>query len=154
MTDDWFEFLDLLLNAGARFVVVGAHALAVHGVPRATQDVDLLIDVDPANVSRVWQALGTFGAPLDDLHVTRQDLETPGMVVQLGLPPNRIDLLTAISGVPDFATAWESRVVHEVRGRQVPFLGRELLIKNKEASGRRKDLADVEALTNRVKRRR
>lgn len=130
MTDDWLELIDLLLNAGAQFVVVGAHALAVHGVPRATQDIDLLIDIDPANVARVWWALGKFGAPLDDLKVTRSDLETPGMVVQLGLPPNRIDLLTAISGVTSFAAAWESRVVHEVRGRQVPFLGRDLLIRN------------------------
>ncbi|MBL8981836.1 MAG: hypothetical protein JNL26_06615 [Gemmatimonadetes bacterium] len=65
MTDDWLELISLLLDADARFVVVGAHALAVHGVPRATQDIDLLIDADPANVSRVWSALVEFGAPLD-----------------------------------------------------------------------------------------
>ncbi len=146
MTDDWFDLLAALLDARARFLVVGAHALAVHGVPRGTQDLDVWIDPDPANVERVWQALADFGAPLAGLGVTRDDLRRVDTVVQLGLPPNRIDLLTSISGIPDFAAAWAARAEHELRGRRVPFLGRDALIRNKRASGRRKDLADVEAL--------
>jgi hypothetical protein len=146
VTDDWFDLLAALLDARARFLVVGAHALAVHGVPRGTQDLDVWIDPDPANVERVWQALADFGAPLAGLGVTRDDLRRVDTVVQLGLPPNRIDLLTSISGIPDFAAAWAARAEHELRGRRVPFLGRDALIRNKRASGRRKDLADVEAL--------
>lgn len=146
MTDDWYDLLAALLDAGARFLVVGAHALAVHGVPRGTQDLEVWIDSDPANVDRVWRALAEFGAPLASLGATRDDLRRVDTVVQLGLPPNRIDLLTSISGIPDFATAWTARVEHDLRGRRVPFLGRDALLRNKRASGRRKDLADIEAL--------
>jgi len=98
------------------------------------------------NVERVWRALAEFGTPLATLGVTRDDLRRADTVVRLGLPPNRIDLLTSISGIPDFATAWAARVEHDLRGRRAPFLGRDALIRNKRASGRRKDLADVEAL--------
>lgn len=146
MTDDWFDLLAALLDARARFLVVGAHALAVHGIPRGTQDLDVWVDPDPANTDRVWRALTEFGAPLESLGVTRDDLRRPDTVVQIGLPPNRIDLLTSISGIPDFESAWTERVEHDVRGRRVPFLGRAALIRNKRASARRKDLADVEAL--------
>lgn len=146
MTDDWFDLIAAFLDADVRFLIVGAHALAVHGVPRGTQDLDLWIDAVRENAGRVWGALGDFGAPLDALGVTREDLERPGTVVQLGLPPNRIDLLTAISGVASFDAAWAARVEHDVRGRRVPFLGRSTLLQNKRASGRRKDLSDIEAL--------
>lgn len=146
MTNDWFDALVALLDGQARFLVVGAHAMAVHGVPRGTQDLDLWIDAAPENVERVWQALTTFGAPLGALGVSRTDLSRPGMVVQLGLPPNRIDLFTSLSGIPDFSTAWDARVEHFVRGRLVPFLSRELLIANKRAVGRPKDRADLDAL--------
>ena len=146
MTDDWYEFLAALLDAGARFLVVGAHAMAVHGVPRGTQDLDVWIDRNARNVDLVWHALAAFGAPLASLAVSRDDLRRDATVVQLGVPPNRIDLLTSISGVPDFTAAWTARVEHAVRGRRVPFIGRDDLIRNKRATARRKDLADVEAL--------
>ena len=146
MTDDWCECLCALLDAGARFLVVGAHAMAAHGVPRGTQDLDVWIDSDPANVERVWSALASFGAPLESIAVTPADLRREDTVVQLGLPPNRIDLLTSITGVPEFGLAWQRRVEHDVRGRTVPFIGRNTLIVNKRASARRKDLADAEAL--------
>lgn len=146
MTDDWYDLLVSLLDAGARFLVVGAHALAVHGVPRGTQELDIWIDPDAANVERVWRALVEFGAALAAIGTTRDDLQRADTVVQLGLPPNRIDLLTSVSGIPDFGTAWATRVEHVLRERQVPFLGRDALILNKRASGRRKDLADIEAL--------
>ena len=100
----------------------------------------------PDNAGKTLQALAHFGAPLDALGVTVSDLTTPGMVVQIGLPPNRVDVLTAISGVDDFGAAWDARVEHIIRGRAIPFLDLERLRQNKRASGRRKDLADLERL--------
>jgi len=146
MNDDWFDMLAALLDAEVRFLVVGAHALAVHGHPRATQDIDLWIDPTRENARRVWRALGAFGAPVGDLGVTDADLSTAGMVIQLGLSPNRIDLLTAITGVADFDAAYRDRVTRPIRGRDVPFIGRDALLQNKRAAGRTKDLADAELL--------
>ena len=85
-----------MLDARARFLVVGAHALAVHGVPRATQDLDVWIARDVANVTAVVAALAAFGAPLEALRISPADLATANQVIQLGVPPNRIDLLTAL----------------------------------------------------------
>jgi hypothetical protein len=146
MTDDWFDVLVALLGANARFLVVGAHAMAVHGVPRATQDLDVWIESSVENAGRVWDALVGFGAPLGGIEITVADFVRPGTVIQIGLPPNRIDILTGITGIPDFETAWRDRVEHEIDGRSIPFLGRQTLIANKRAVGRLKDLADVEAL--------
>ncbi len=146
MIDDWFDALESLLEAKARFLVVGAHAMAVHGIPRGTQDLDVWIDPAPGNVRRVWEGLATFGAPLEELEVEPSDLREPDTVVQLGLPPRRIDVLTSISGIESFDEAWPDRVVQEVRGRDIPFIGREALVRNKRATGRTKDLADLEAL--------
>lgn len=145
MNEDFVEFLAALLAAEARFLVVGAHALAVHGVPRATGDIDVWIDRTPENVARVWRALADFGAPAEALGVRLADLEAPDVVVQLGLPPRRIDLLTGVTGLT-FAEAWATRVTHAVAGLPIPFLGRDALVRNKRASGRYKDLGDLEAL--------
>jgi len=146
VSDDWFDFLAALLNARVRFLVVGAHALAVHGVPRATQDLDVWIEPTSDNAARVWNALRAFGAPSEALGVTIDDLARPNMVIQFGVPPNRIDVLTSISGVPAFDAAWATRVEQPVRGQTVPFLGRDAFVANKRASGRHKDLGDVESL--------
>ena len=146
VSDDWSDVLGALAASGARFLVVGAHAMAVHGVPRGTQDLDVWIDPGSENAERVWRGLVSFGAPLEELGVAREDLSRPGTVIQLGLPPNRIDLLTSISGIPDFDTAWADRVEHPFGGRRVPFIGRATLVRNKRESGRRKDLVDLEAL--------
>lgn len=146
MSDDWADVLGALAESGARFLVVGAHAMAVHGVPRGTQDLDIWIDPSTENAQRVWRGLAAFGAPLEELGISREDLSRSGTVIQLGLPPNRIDLLTGISGVPDFDAAWAERVEHSLGGRRMPFIGRATLIRNKRESGRRKDLADLEAL--------
>jgi len=93
---DFIEFLGTLLAADARFLVVGAHALAIHGGPRATGDIDVWIERSPENAARVWRALEEFGAPTVALGVSQEDLETPDMVmvIQIGLPPRRIDILT------------------------------------------------------------
>lgn len=120
--------------------------MAVHGVPRGTQDLDLWIDPDHDNAGRVWRALAVFGAPRPSLGVTLEDLERPGVVIQLGLPPNRIDILSTLTGLGNFADVWVGRVEHVMAGLRVPFIGRAALIANKQATGRRKDLADLEAL--------
>lgn len=145
MNDDFLDMLSALERAGARFLVVGAHAMGVHGVPRATGDLDVWVSPDRANAGRVWSALLDFGAPVAAMGVSVTDLEAPDTVVQIGMPPRRIDLLTGISGV-GFDEAWESRVLHRVGTLRVPFLGREALVKNKRASGRPKDLADLDVL--------
>jgi len=139
------DLLAALLAADARFLIVGAHALAVHGVPRATGDLDVWIPLDLTNVDRVFSALIRFGAPMAAMGVSRDDFARPDMVVQIGLPPRRIDILTSISGVR-FDEAWPARVTHDVSGLAVPFLGRAALVRNKRATGRTKDRADLEAL--------
>lgn len=126
-------------------MVVGAHAMAVHGVPRATGDLDVWIAPDAGNADRAWSALVKFGVPVGTMGVTRADLGRPDQVVQVGLPPRRIDILTSISGVT-FEDAWPDRVSHATEGLAVPFLGRAALVRNKRASGRAKDRADLEAL--------
>lgn len=145
MNKDFFDLLRSLIEAGARFLVVGAHALAAHGIPRATGHLDVWIGRTPGNVERVWAALLSFGAPVAALGVKRGDLEAAGMTVQIGLPPRRIDLLTEITGVR-FEEAWDSRVVRPVDALEVPFIGRQELVRNKRTLGRPKDLADLEAL--------
>jgi hypothetical protein len=142
---DFLDFLSALIAVEARFLVVGAHALAVHGMPRATGDMDVWIDRSAENASLVWRALETFGAPAAALGIRQRDLEAPDVVVQIGLPPRRIDVLTGVTGV-EFDDAWAGRVVHRVEELDVPFLGREALIRNKRATGRLKDLGDLEAL--------
>jgi len=145
LNEDFRDLLVLLADAGVEFVVVGAYALAFHGAPRASGDIDLFVRPSPANAERVFQALIRFGAPLQSAGVTAADLAQPGAVYQIGLPPRRIGLLTEISGVT-FDEAWTSRITTEVEGRTVPFIGRDALVKNKEASGRPKDIADVARL--------
>ncbi len=145
MNPDFLDILAALQANEARYLVVGAHALAVHGVPRATGDLDIWIDPTTANTERVWAALEAFGAPLESLDISRRDLETRDRIIQIGLPPRRIDLLTTISGLA-FDEAWGSRVTHPIEGVDVLFLGRDDLVRNKRASGRYQDLADLEAL--------
>jgi hypothetical protein len=152
VTDDWLELLSELVRADVRFLVVGAHALAAHGIPRGTQDLDVWIERSPENAARAWRALAAFGAPLEAIDVSQADFERPNMVIQLGLPPNRIDLMTGISGILEFSEAWARRVEGQVRSRQVPFLGRADLIANKRAAGRPRDLADVAALEQQEQR--
>lgn len=145
MNDDYRDFIAALLTSRARFLIVGAHALAAHGVPRATVDLDVWIDATAENATCVWQALSAFGAPLEALHISEADFLKPDVVAQFGLPPNRIDVMTGISGL-EFGDAWATRLESEFAGLRAPFLGREALIRNKRASGRTKDLADIEAL--------
>ncbi|MBL9037803.1 MAG: hypothetical protein JNG84_04735 [Archangium sp.] len=127
------------------FVVVGAFALAMHGLPRATGDVDFFVRPSPDNAERVFRALSRFGAPLSSASVRPVDFATPGVVYQMGVPPRRIDVLTQASGV-SFDEVWATRIIHDVDGRAVPFIGRDALLRNKMAAARPKDLADAKAL--------
>jgi hypothetical protein len=145
LNQDFQDLLAALRDAGVRYIVVGAHAMAVHGVPRATGDLDVWIARDPDNADRVLSALARFGAPLGALGISRDDLLQDEQVVQIGVPPRRIDILTAISGVT-FDEAYPDVAVHEMDGLPIPFLGRDALVRNKRASGRAKDRADLEAL--------
>jgi hypothetical protein len=144
--DDFLDLLRALTETGAEFIVVGAHAMAVHGVPRATGDLDVVVRASADNAARVLAALRAFGAPVDAHGVAAADFSAAGTVYQLGLPPRRIDLLTSLSGV-SFDEAWSTRVELEVAGLRVPFLGRDALVRNKQATGRAKDLLDLRLLT-------
>ncbi len=145
MNEDFQDILTALPESGARLLVVGAHALAVHGVPRATGDLQLWVEPTPENARRVWQALLRFGAPVEALGVTPADFTEPDMVVQIGIPPRRIDLLTGLTGV-DFESAWSDRVTSRLGELEAPVLGRKTLLRNKRATGRARDRADLEAL--------
>ena len=140
---DLREFIRLLNSHNVEYVVVGGHAVAFHGHPRFTGDIDFLIRTTPENVSRVLTVLSVFG--FGNLGIVEQDLLERGRVLQLGHPPNRIDVLTSISGV-DFDSAWEQRVQTLLDDQPVALLGWDELIRNKRAAGRQKDLADLEKL--------
>lgn len=143
MNPDFRDLLRAFCDAEVRFLVVGAYALAAHAEPRATGDLDLWIEPTGENAARAYAALRRFGAPLHEL--SEQDLATPGVVFQIGLPPRRIDILTSITGVA-FTEAWPGRI--EVPYGDVPcaVIGREALIENKRRLGRARDLADLELL--------
>jgi len=140
------DFSELLLAFNARhveYLLVGAHALAVYGHVRATKDVDVWIRPDSENAQRVLQALSDFGAPLGDL--IQDDLSKPGTIFQIGVPPIRIDIITAIDGV-EFAEAWPDSLKTSFGGVPVFVISRHHLITNKKTSARLQDLADVEQL--------
>jgi predicted nucleotidyltransferase len=141
MLNENFKDMLLALNeAGAEYLLVGAYALAAHGSPRATGDIDFWVRTTPDNAERVWRALVNFGAPTSEISV--DDFATPGIVFQIGVPPQRIDILTSISGV-HFEAAWKSRLMVAVDGIEVPVLGLSDLLRNKSSSGREKDEADL-----------
>ena len=143
MNRDFRDLLSAFNARGVEYLVVGAHALAAYGHVRATKDLDVWVRAEPANAARVIRALADFGAPLADL--TAADLERPGLIFQIGVPPVRVDVITAIDGV-GFAEAWPERSTVDLGGLRVPVLSRSHLIRNKRACGRLQDLADVERL--------
>lgn len=124
-------------------MLVGAYAVAAHGLPRATGDIDLWIRTTAENADRVWAALSKFGASLSDL--SKRDFLRPDTVVQLGVTPRRIDILTGITGV-DYESAERATVIIEIEGVKVPVISLSHLIQNKIAVGRPQDVADVARL--------
>lgn len=140
---DLREFVELFNAKGVKYVVVGGYAVAYHGHPRFTGDIDLYVEPVADNAERILAALSAFGFGEVDLAV--RDFTNPDSIIQLGLPPNRIDLLTSISDV-SFDKAWEDRVSAQLDGLPVAFISKDLLLRNKRASGRPKDLADLAEL--------
>lgn len=143
LNPDFRDMLSAFAAEDVEFLVVGAYALAAHGVPRATGDLDLWIRPATENADRVLRALREFGAPTTEL--TREDLVSPDVVFQIGVEPRRIDILTSIDGV-EFDAAWADRERIEVDDLELPVLGRRDLITNKRALSRPQDLADVARL--------
>jgi hypothetical protein len=135
--------LRAFVDRDVRFLIVGAYALAVHGRPRATGDLDVWVEATPENAENVMGALRQFGAPTEQ--VTAADFSRPGIVFQMGLPPVRIDVLTELSGVT-FEEAWSTRTRAGFGPIMVDVIGRDAFIKNKRATGRTRDLGDIEAL--------
>lgn len=140
---DWHEFIELLNSHAVDYVIVGAWARTLHGVPRSTGDIDFFVRASPENASRLMRALDQFG--FGSAGIKPEDFLTPNHVVQLGVEPYRIDIITGISGV-SFEEAWKDRVPGEIDGVPVAFLSLRLFKQNKQAAGRAKDLADLDAL--------
>ncbi len=143
MNRDFVDLLRAFIGADVRFLIVGAYALALHGRPRATGDLDVWIEATPDNATRVMQALREFGAPIDQ--IAESDFAVPGVVYQIGVPPGRIDILTELTGIT-FADAWPDRLQRPFGDVQAPFIGRVAFLRNKRATGRAKDLGDIEGL--------
>jgi hypothetical protein len=143
LQNDLSEFVALLNSTGVEYIVVGGHAVAFHGHPRLTGDIDFFVRPTQENGARIVDVLKRFG--FGQLSLRPEDFSTRGRVVQLGRPPNRIDLLTSISGV-DFDDAWQTRVPGPLDEHVVNYLGFDALIQNKTASARDKDQLDVKRL--------
>jgi len=140
---DFRDLLALLNEHEVEYLIVGGYALAFHGAPRFTGDIDVFVRPEPKNAKRILDALSDFGFQFSNLNV--DDFQSPDKVVQLGLPPVRIDLITSISGV-----SWEEAQAHKEPGVfgdvPVSYIGRNEFVANKRASARKKDLADLDAL--------
>jgi hypothetical protein len=143
MNPDFVDLLRAFIAAEVRFLIVGAYALAIHGRPRATGDLDLWIEPSAENARRVMRALAAFGAPLMDIR--EADFTTPGVTYQIGVAPGRIDILTDLTGLT-FTEAWPDRISKPFGDVTVDFIGRDAFIRNKRATGRAKDLGDIEGL--------
>jgi predicted nucleotidyltransferase len=143
LNEDYRDMLRALSAEGVSFLLVGAYAMAAHGYPRATMDIDLWVEPSPANAGAVLRALERFGAPLLDL--TADDLQREGTIFQIGIAPRRIDIITSATGL-QFAEAYRNSSPVVIDDIEVRIPAIEDLIRNKRATGRTKDLADVEAL--------
>jgi predicted nucleotidyltransferase len=143
LNEDYRDMLQALVEEKVKFLLVGAYALAAHGYPRATMDIDVWVMPEPDNADAVMRAIRRFGAPLHNL--TKADLVRDGTVFQIGVAPRRIDIITSASGL-DFEGALSRSSAVSIEGIEVHIPSVEDLIRNKRASGRTKDLADAEAL--------
>ena len=144
LSRDFHELLECFAAHEVRYLIVGGWALAAHGVPRMTKDLDVWVWPDQSNAQSVLAALADFG--FADLGLEITDFTEPDVVIQLGRPPNRVDIRTIPDGV-DFDTCWRNRLQVETGGLTIPFIGLDGLIANKLASGRPQDLVDVGSLT-------
>ncbi len=140
---DFEEFFGLLNSSNVRYLVVGGYAFAIHAKPRFTGDMDIFVDSEKTNAEKIVKVLDKFG--FGGVGIAIADLTRPDQAIQLGYPPLRIDLLTSISGVT-FIKAWKNKVDGKYGKQRVYFIGKKDLIRNKRASGRRRDLLDLEDL--------
>lgn len=145
LNQDFKDILSCLKNESVEFIVVGAYALAAYGYPRATGDIDIWVNNDARNARRLLNALSAFGAPVSEFSV--KDFTSSDIVFQIGIEPNRIDILTSIDGV-EFAEAWKNRVLHVVDGIEIDLLSKSDLLRNKLATGRDKDQSDIAWLSD------
>ena len=145
LNPDYAEILSLFREHEVDYLLVGAYALAIHGFPRATADIDLFVRPAPDNAEKVVRALSVFGAPLQGTSV--DDFSVPGIVLQIGVAPRRIDILTTIDGLT-YEEASRDRVWVEIGELSVPVISKANLIRNKRATGRKRDLLDADALEN------
>jgi hypothetical protein len=140
LSRDFIDILSAFSDEKVEYMVAGGYAIAFHGYVRGTGDIDLWIRISDSNPERVWAALQTFGAPLFDLKI--EDLTSPGMVFQMGLPPNRIDIINKVDGL-EFEDVWASRTFIEIQGLSIPIVGKPELLINKRTMNRPKDIADI-----------
>lgn len=150
LSPDFHELLECFATHNVRYLVIGGWALAAHGVPRMTKDLDLWILPESTNAAAVLSALEKF--EFADVGLTAADFQEEGIVVQLGHPPNRVDLITTPTGV-SFTTCWTDRLELSLDGVQVPFIGLEGLKTNKRSTGRSQDLVDLETLETEPRKR-
>lgn len=143
LNPDYREFFALLNAHEVRYLVVGGYAVAFHGHPRYTKDIDVWIDAEKENAERLLRALKEFG--FGEINLTAEDFLKPDYIVQLGRPPRRIDIMTSLKGT-DFAACYASKVVENVDGIPLPVIGLEELRQNKRMVGRNQDLADLDNL--------
>ncbi|MBS3732722.1 MAG: hypothetical protein KGY42_07415 [Desulfobacterales bacterium] len=143
LSRDFKEFIELLNRNEVRYLVVGGYAVAVHGYPRYTKDLDVWIQLSQENAEKIVKALVAFG--FGSLGLQAEDFMDEGMVIQLGYPPNRIDLLTSLKGL-NFEDCYQSSVKVRIEDLNVSFIDLPHLIENKQATGRLQDLADIENL--------
>jgi hypothetical protein len=143
LNQDFKEFIQSLNDNAVRYLVVGGYAVALHGYPRYTKDMDVWVEMTQENAARIVKALDQFG--FGSLHLKEADFIVPDQIVQLGYPPRRIDILTTLPGV-EFSACYPSHTTVDVEGTSVNFIDLENLKKNKKATGRYQDLADLENL--------
>ena len=143
LSKDWLEFIASLNSHNVEYALVGGLAVAYHGQPRFTGDLDVVVRRTPENARRLITALTAFG--FGGLGLTEQDFLEPGQVIQLGLPPTRIDVTTSLTGVDD-VELWAGRIPDQWEGLRIWWIDRASLVRNKRATGRPKDLADLQLL--------
>ena len=140
---DFKEFIALLNKNSVRYLIVGGYAFSFHAEPRYTKGIDFFLEGSEENAGKLLNALAGFG--FTDIGLSKTDFIKPGDIVQLGVPPVRIDLMTSVTGL-DFAAAWENRVTGKYGGIQAFFISKADLIQNKMAVGRKQDLSDIDRL--------
>ncbi len=148
LNEDYKEMLAILLEEEVRFIVVGAYALAAHGFPRATGDIDIWVRPDKNNSKKVYNALARFGAPINEIR--EDEFSQAGLIFQIGVIPRRIDIITKIDAI-EFDEADLDKIVVDIDELRIPILSIDKLIKNKMATGREKDLLDAKLLKKRIK---